>query len=136
MKQKIYGGILAVLAILSVFLVEQLLQPSYWVKTALKAAFFGGTIVLYAAISQQSLTETIRLRKLTKPKSLLWGMLLFYAGVLLVFVCCRGQLDLAGIKQSLTQKEKLTRQDCLFVFGYIIVCNAFLEEAFFRGFVF
>lgn len=127
---------LALLAVVAVFLVEQRLQPSYWIKTALKAAAFLGAIALYALISKQSLWETIRLRRLTKPRPLCLGMLFFFAGIVLLFVCFRGQLDLAGIKQSLMQKEKLTRQNCLFVFGYIIVCNAFLEEAFFRGFVF
>ena len=136
MKHSVWGLFLALLAVFVVFLVEQLLQPAYWVKSALKAAAFFGAIVLYAAISKQPLSEAIRLHRLKKPKPLLLGMLFFFAGVVLLFVCFRGQLDLSKIKQSLTRKEQLTQKNCLFVFSYIIVCNAFLEEAFFRGFVF
>ena len=136
MKHRICGVVLALLAVAAVFLVEQFLQPSYWIKTALKTAAFLGAIALYAMISKQSLRETIRLHGLKKPKPLLLGMLFFFAGVVLLFVFFRGQLDLARIKRSLIQKEQLTRENCLFIFAYIIVCNAFLEEAFFRGFVF
>ena len=136
MKHRICGVVLALLAVAAVFLVEQFLQPSYWIKTALKAAAFLGAIALYAMISKQSLRETICLHGLKKPKPLLLGMLFFFAGVVLLFVFFRRQLDLARIKQSLIQKEQLTRENCLFIFAYIIVCNAFLEEAFFRGFVF
>lgn len=135
-KRRFFGLLLALLGLLVVFLVEQLLQPSYWVKTAWKAGAFLGAIALYGAISKQSLREIIGLHKITRARELLLGMLFFFGGIVLLFVCFRGQLDLNGIKQSLTQKEKLTRQNCLLVFGYIIVCNAFLEEAFFRGFLF
>lgn len=136
MKQRSIGLLMALTAVTAVFLVEQVLQPGYWVKSLLKAAAFLGAILGYAALSRQSFFETIRLRKLTRARPLLLGMLLFFGGIALLFVCFRNQLDLNGIRESLMKKEQLTRQNCLFVFAYIIVCNAFLEEAFFRGFVF
>ena len=136
MKKRWIGVLFALTAVLLVFLVEQLLQPGYWVKSLLKAAAFLGAILSYAALSKQDFLETIRLRRLSGAKPLLLGMLLFFGGVALLFLCFRNQLDLAGIRDSLMKKEQLTRQNCLFVFTYIILCNAFLEEAFFRGFVF
>lgn len=136
MKKRWIGVLFALTAVLLVFLVEQVLQPGYWVKSLLKAAAFLGAILSYAALSKQGFLETIRLRRLSGVKPLLLGMLLFFVGVALLFLCFRNQLDLAGIRDSLMKKEQLTRQNCLFVFAYIIVCNAFLEEAFFRGFVF
>ena len=136
MKKRWIGVLLAFSAVLLVFLVEQVLQPGYWIKGLLKSAAFLGAILGYAALSKQGFLETIRLRRLTKARPLLLGMLLFFGGVALLFLCFRNQLDLTGIRESLVRKEGLTRQNCLFVFAYIIVCNAFLEEAFFRGFVF
>ena len=130
------GLLLALAALAVVFLVEQVLQPVYWVKSLLKAAAFLGAILIYAAVSRQGFLETIRLRRLTGAKPLLWCMGLFFGGAALLFVLFRNQLDLTGIRDSLTRKEQLTRQNCLFVFAYIILCNAFLEEAFFRGFLF
>lgn len=136
MKKHLTGVLLALAAVLLVFLVEQVLQPGYWIKSLLKAAAFLGAILAYAALGKQRFLETIRLRKLTETKALLLCMLAFFAGVAVLFLCFRNQLDLAGIRESLMRKEGLTRQNCLFVFAYIIVCNSFLEEAFFRGFVF
>ena len=136
MKHRQIGLFGALAALLAVFLVEQLLQPAYWIKSILKAAAFLGVILAYAAVSRRGFLETIRLRRLTRAKPLLWCMGLFFLGAVLLFVLFRSQLDLAGIRESLTQKEQLTRQNCLFVFAYIILCNAFLEEAFFRGFLF
>lgn len=136
MKKSMIGLSLALAAAVLVFLVEQVLQPGYWAKSLLKAAAFLGAILTYAVLSKQSVLETIRLRKMKKTKALLLCMLLFFAGAAALFLFFRNQLDLAGIRESLTRKEGLTRQNCLFVFAYIIVCNSFLEEAFFRGFVF
>ena len=136
MKKRAIGVLLALSAVLLVFLVEQVLQPGYWIKSLLKAAAFLGAIFAYAALGKQRFSETIRLRKLTRTKALLLCMLAFFAGVAVLFLCFRNQLDLAGIRESLMRKEGLTRQNCLPVFAYIIVCNSFLEEAFFRGFVY
>jgi len=136
MKKRLIGVLLALSAVLLVFLVEQVLQPGYWIKSLLKASAFLGAILAYVALGKHRFSETIRLRKLTKTKALLLCMLAFFAGVAILFLCLRHQLDMAGIRESLVRKEGLTRQNCLLVFAYIIVCNSFLEEAFFRGFVF
>ena len=136
MKKNLIGILLALAAVLLVFLVEQVLQPGYWIKSLLKAAAFLGAILGYAAVSGQSVPETIRLRRLSGAGKLLWCMGLFFVGTALLFLMFRNRLDLAGIRDSLVQKERLTRQNCLFVFSYIILCNSFLEEAFFRGFLF
>ncbi|MBR6120267.1 MAG: CPBP family intramembrane metalloprotease [Oscillospiraceae bacterium] len=136
MKKRLIGVLLALSAVVLVFLVEQVLQPGYWIKSLLKAAAFLGAILAYAAVSRQGFLETIRLRSLRGARALLLWMLAFFAGAALLFLCFRDQLDLVGIRESLVRKEGLTRQNCLLVFTYIIVCNSFLEEAFFRGFVF
>ena len=136
MIQRLMGLLGALAAVIAVFLVEQILQPGYWIKSLLKAAAFLGAIQVYALVSRQSFLETVRLRRLSGAKPLLWCMGLFFVGAALLFMLFRNQLDLAGIRESLTRKEGLTRQNCLFVFAYIILCNAFLEEAFFRGFLF
>lgn len=135
-KHRVFGLAMAVVALVVVFLVEQILQPSYWIKTAWKAACFMGAIGLYVPLSKQGALETVRFRPLHKAKPLVLGMLLFFFGVMVLFLLLRGKLDLAGIRQSLVQKEQLTRQNCLFVFAYIILCNSLLEEIFFRGFLF
>ena len=126
---------LVVVALTGVFLVEQVIQPSYWIKTAIKVAAFSVPVILYSFWSDKGILESINLRKISRPAPLILCMLLFFTGVMLLFFVFHNQLDLVGIKQSLMQKENLTKSNCLFVFSYIVLCNSFLEEAFFRGFV-
>lgn len=130
------GILLSVLGVLVVFSVEQFLQPGYWIKSTVKLVIFLGTILLYSVFSGKPFSETVRLQRIQRVRPLLLCMLLFFAGTALLFVILKGQLDLQSIKQSLMQKENLTKENCIFVFLYIIFCNSFLEESFFRGFVF
>lgn len=133
---RFFGIALVLVALTAVFTVEQVIQPSYWIKTAVKVIAFSVPVIWYSFLSGKSIAETVNLRKISHPAPLFFCMLLFFAGVMLLFYVFHDYLDLAGIRQSLMQKENLTRGNCLLVFAYIIVCNSFLEEAFFRGFAF
>ena len=62
-------------------------------------------------------------------------MLFFFVGMTAAFFIFKRFIDLDGIRESLIAKENLTKSNCLFVFAYIILCNSFLEESFFRGFL-
>ena len=129
------GIILALLALTAVFLTEQIFKPGYAWKSAVKVIAFIGAIAGYCAFSKERFTDVIRFRKIRNPKPILICMLCFFAGTAAAFLLFRGFLDLPGIRQSLMTKENLTKSNCLFVFLYIILCNSFLEESFFRGFV-
>ena len=132
-----FPGFAAVLiAVTAVFLVEQVIQPSYWIKSSIKVLAFSAPVILYSFLSGKSLTETINLRKISGVAPIIFSMLLFSVGVAVLFFISRDSLDLAGIKQNLMRKENLSPENCFYVFVYIILCNAFLEEAFFRGFVY
>lgn len=130
------GIAMVLVAVTVVFLVEQVIQPSYWIKSAVKVLAFSAPVVLYSFLRGISLTETINLRKITGPAPIVFCMLLFSVGVVALFFIFRDNLDLDGIRQNLMRKENLSPENCLYVFAYIILCNSFLEEAFFRGFVY
>ena len=132
----LFGVVLVLAAIALVFVVEQIIQPGYWIKSVIKASAFLGTIFIYSLFTKTKLCETLGLYKLKKAKPLLLCMLLFFAGIAIMFFAFRDQLDLTNIKHNLMEKENLTKENCLFVFSYIIFCNSFLEESFFRGFIF
>lgn len=133
---RLFGIGMALLAVTAVFLTEQVIQPSYWLKSAIKVLAFSVPVIGYAFLTGKTIPETVYLRKISRPAPLFLCMVLFFAGAMLLFFIFHEQLNLAGIRQALLQKEHLTRENCLFVFAYIIFCNSFLEEAFFRGFVF
>ncbi|MBR3040811.1 MAG: CPBP family intramembrane metalloprotease [Lachnospiraceae bacterium] len=131
----INGCIIALLALALVFLTEQVLQPGYWVKAAIKAAAFIGAIVIYTFHSGKKFLDVINLHKPKKIGILILCILVFFVGIGVLFFLLRNQIDLSSIKESLMTKERLTKKNCLFVFVYIICVNSFLEEAFFRGFL-
>lgn len=58
-----------------------------------------------------------------------------FAVMMLVFVIIRGYLEREMIVDALAVNN-ITPQTYPFVFAYVIIINAFMEEFFFRGFVF
>lgn len=134
-KEFLTGVILTLLAVAAVFITEQVFQPGYALKSAIKVLSFMGAVLLYCSITRRKLTDVIRLNKIENPKPLLFYMLCFFVGTAAAFLIFGDFLDLPGIRQSLMTKENLTKNNCIFVFLYIIFCNSFLEESFFRGFV-
>ncbi len=65
----------------------------------------------------------------------LFGVIAF-AVILLTYYFAQDMLDLQGIVQELTGKSGITPANFLLVGLYITFGNSFLEEFFFRGFVF
>ena len=115
---------------------EQAWQPAYFIKSLVKLAVFAGAVFLYMFISREILTDVLHITRNPVSKKLILFMIGVYLFVVAGFFLLKGQLDPDRIRESLFAKEHLTRQNFLFVFAYIIVVNSFLEEAFFRGFLF
>ena len=131
----IVGLILGILAIALVVFVEVVLRPGYLGKSIAKVLSFCSVILLYSAISKQKPLDTINLHKAKGIGKLIGFILLFFAGIMILCFLLRNYIDLSHIRESLFEKEKLTKENCLFAFAYIIIVNSFLEEAFFRGFL-
>ena len=130
------GLILAVIALAVITYVEMVVRPSYFIKSAVKMCILLAAAGAYCIFTGSSFLKTIRLKKIRIPRRLVLVMAAAYVGFIIVFLLFRGFLDLGSIRQSLMTKEGLTRGNCIFIFIYIIVINSFLEEMFFRGFVY
>ncbi|MCR5067932.1 MAG: CPBP family intramembrane metalloprotease [Erysipelotrichaceae bacterium] len=133
-RRALAGLFLALTAIAAVAITEQFIKPGYVIKSVIKLVCFSGAIILYSVISQKKAADVIFLRPLSNPRPLIFSVLFCFFGMGLAFLIFRSQLDLANIRDNLMAKENLTKENCLYVFTYIIVVNSFLEEAFFRGF--
>ncbi|MBQ1888986.1 MAG: CPBP family intramembrane metalloprotease [Firmicutes bacterium] len=114
---------------------EQVVRPTYWIKCAVKAGLILPALIIYARTFRIDLRDVTGLYPMKAPRSLFLMTGGACAVILAAFFLLRGRLDLAGIRASLMSKEGLTKENCLFVFTYIIICNSFLEEVFFRGFL-
>lgn len=125
---------IAVIGFLSYF--EGALRPSYWYKSLVKAFCFLSAVLIWCRLYREDLKEALHIRKKLPSKKLLVFMFLVYLGIIAAYVILRDQIDLSGIRESLLNKEGLTKKNFIFIFSYIIIVNSFLEEGFFRGFLY
>ncbi len=138
MKSKgplILTTVLAVLVTGAMLLIEGVLQPGYWLKSACKMALMVSAVLLYVHFYSGKLTDNIGLvKKLPDRKLMIWCGVI-YLFIIAVYLLFRNQIDLSSIRENLLEKEELNSGNYLYIFSYIIIVNSFLEEAFFRGFI-
>ena len=126
------------IACLSLYLVEQVLAVDYAVKTVAKILIFIAIPLFYAKFFGNSLTQQAS-RTVPRQRGYWSGLMLGGAAFLIILVTfyfTRNLLDLQGIVNELQDKSKITPANFLLVGLYITLVNSFLEEYFFRGFVF
>lgn len=131
-KEKI--GIIAVVVICCVImaLVETIVEPPYFVKSAVKVIVF----LLLPSISMKLLDVKVvdnnsALNKKDILKLLLLGFLI-YAVIIGVFFLTRNIFDYSSLVESLSADQKVSGNSFIWIALYISFCNSFLEEFLFR----
>ena len=135
-KKIIAAVLIAITALIVMTYVEKSLQPGYWIKSLIKVAVFAGSSILYSIRNKENFFELIGLKKKRPSNKLIFCIVFAYAGIIILYLLLRNQIDLNGIKEKLLAKEGLNRNNFIFIFSYIILINSFLEESFFRGFLY
>ncbi len=138
MKQKslfhLFALMLFACAIMAV--VDGILQPGYIVKSAIKIVLFALLPLLFSRWD-----ANLEVKSFLKPQkrglliSLALGVAL-YGVILGAYFLIGPFFDFSAIAGSLTQNAGVTRDNFLSVSLYISFVNSFLEEFFFRGFLF
>ena len=126
----------AILCCLAMALVDGVLRPGYAVKSAIKIALF-----MVIPLIASKIDNSVLYLPLLRPKK--QGFLPAIAlGVGIYVVILGGYFllapffDFSQIAGALTDNAGVTKENFLFVSLYISFVNSFLEEFFFRGFVF
>lgn len=128
--------VLTVLSCLVMALVDGVLRPGYAAKSAIKIAVFM-LIPLMATRADQEILYLPLLRP--KKKGLLPAIALgigIYAVILGGYFLISPFFNFSQIAGALTENAGVTKENFLYVSLYISFINSFLEEFFFRGFVF
>lgn len=117
-------------------LVDGVLRPGYAVKSAIKAGVF-----LLVPLAAAGIDRNIRYLSLLRPKKkgLIPAIFLgvgIYAVILGGYFLVSPFFDFSKIAGALTSNAGVTKENFLYVSLYISFANSFLEEFFFRGFVF
>lgn len=138
MKYRSGTRVLAVTVIccLIMAVVDGVLRPGYAVKSAIKIAVF----MLIPLIASR-IDPKIRYLDLLRPemKGLIPAIGLgigIYGVILGAYFIVRPFYDFSKIAGALTSNAGVTKENFLYVSLYISFVNSFLEEFFFRGFVF
>ena len=116
--------------------VEQYLAFNYLTKSIFKLVIFNLPIVVTMMMNRKSFAKTIGFKNSKLPKWIYILMGAAYVGIIILFFVFQDQLNTDTIRSNLMNKEKLTKENCLLVFSYIIIVNSFLEESFFRGYTY
>lgn len=107
----------------------------YWTTSLLKLVLFFGVPMLYFLKRRETLSLVMQIgnKKTLKIPAVLgiFCAVLILAGYTLLFSMFDSQKILAGL-----HAQKITKTVYPFVFLHIVLVNSFLEEFFFRGFVF
>lgn len=118
----------------ALYVVEQVLAVSYVLKTLAKLSLFVAIPLIYYQKTDQAKRQRQRTWR-DYSASIALGLGAF-AVIMAAFYLTRSYIDLSGIVSELQTKSKITPTNFLLVGAYITFGNSFLEEYFFRGFVF
>lgn len=117
-------------------LVDGVLHPGYALKSGIKAGLF-----LLVPLLLSLKDQDVAYLQLLKPKKKGIGIALLlglgiYGVILGAYFLIGPYFDFSAIAGSLTKNAGVTADNFLYVSLYISFVNSFLEEFFFRGFVF
>lgn len=138
MKVK-YIIITSLVSCVGLYFIEQVLGVNYALKTLSKLILFIVVPYIYIKfIGKSTMLAELNLKHLDRKRvklGFLFGISSFLI-VLISYILFKGAIDLNSIAKELQNKSKITPQNFIFVGLYITFVNSFLEEFFFRGFIF
>ncbi len=137
--KKTYIIVTSLVAFIILYLVEQVFVVDYITKTIAKLILFTGIPYIYLKfVEKSSVKDGLTLKKVqisTVKLGLILGTLSFVVIIAAYFMLME-YIDFNVIVQELQSKSKVTPSNFIFVGLYITFGNSFLEEFFFRGFIF
>lgn len=138
MKKK-YIIISSILVCIMLYFIEQVIGVNYGIKTFSKIIMFTLVPYIYFKIIKNTTVKNSLNYKNNNRKNLKVGFIL---GILSFFIILIGYyfigkfINFNAIALELGDKSKITSRNFIFVGIYITLFNSFLEEFFFRGFIF
>ncbi len=135
-KSNIFLIVLITMCIVVIAYTDMVIRPPYVVKTLVKAPIFFLIPVIYTRIYKK---ENPFLILKANPRGLKLGLLLgvsIYVIVVAFYLIASSIIDLSSIKTSLENNLGINKDNFFAIALYVCIVNSFLEEWFFRGFVF
>ena len=137
-NKKVYLILSVVVCALFMCIVDGVIKPQYFVKSAIKLVLFLIVPLFYFLLNKGELKSFKALFK-AKPRTLLFALgfgAITYTAIVGAYMFLRSSFDFSGIAGKLTENAGVSAGNFLYVSLYISFVNSFLEEFFFRGFAF
>lgn len=121
------------------YTVEQYLMVNYLFKTLSKIILFIIIPYIYIKyVKKKSIKNALNLKGMNKKQfsyGIIFGILCFII-VIIAYLIFKKFIDFKGILNEMQNKSQITPANFIFVGLYITFVNSFLEEYFFRGYIF
>lgn len=129
----------SLIACIILYLLEQAIAVDYVTKTMAKLVLFVAIPYIYLKLIKKStVKDSLNLGKF-ETSTLKLGLILGLASFVIIiaaYFIFRGYIDFNAIAHELQSKSRITPSNFILVGLYITFGNSFLEEFFFRGFIF
>lgn len=136
-KEKYIILIMSLLACILILAIEGYIEPEYVLKSAIKLVVFFISILGYMNIcGAYKILDQFKYMKFRDFKAILGLSIGVYFFIISLFFLLKDYIDLDVIRNNLLAKENITASNFVYVSLYISFVNSFLEELFFRGFMF
>lgn len=141
-KNLIYLIATSIFAIIVLYFFDQVMPLNYLSKIALKLALFTIFPVIYTMRTGENVLkssiENIKASKF-KPRRLnvgaILGVLIFVA-LIVTYIIMKHYIDSDQLVLEFQEKYKINKSNIVYYSFYFVFINSFLEEFFFRGFLF
>ena len=131
-KNSIFMVTLIVMLCISMAIIETIIEPSYFVKSALKIALFLFVPLVIMKFQKERVFTAGFLLNKKRILRLLGLGLSIYAVIMVAFFLTNGIFDYSSLVNSLSADQKVSHNSFLLIAIYISFCNSFLEEFLFR----
>lgn len=123
---------LAVVSCIMMAIVETIIEPSYLVKSVIKAiTFLFLPTAILKSLQIHPIAASFSLRKKNAIALLFLGAII-YLLIMGAYALTRNVFDYPSVVMSLSEDQRVDSQSFLRVALYISLCNSFLEEYMFR----
>lgn len=129
----------SILLTLLLYVINQVVDPSYFVKSIIKIILFLAIPYIHVKLIKKSTIKEVYGIRFGGKRSLLLSVLIGFTSfvtIVTAFFLLKEELSLNSIARQIAEGNVLTPEIIIVVGFYIILFNSLLEEIFFRGFIF
>lgn len=135
MKKQIFIIIYSIFFVLALFFVDQILEISYFHKVLFKVFLIILSFILSKFIYGMSF-DYLKPKKLSNYKIGIYLSIISFISIFIIFFLLKDWININSIKSDFINKYQLDGIKFFIASFYLVFINAFLEEYFFRGFIF